>query len=260
MARRKHLHADAAAQAAAAAAPQRHAVRRQIHAARRDRRSSTRSLRSMDAALQDSITTARREVHRQPGLTTEDRATALASLSAARVSATAGTNFATQQVRQETAGQIADLHQTEQDITAEQGTATAAALADLVAAAKDRAATKSEAVAGRHFDARQNALDRAATLKAAKGPTPAEAKAHRQDFKTAMAVAENAYQIAAAQGTEPSDEAGWQKFLEVVSSHKGVNDYKAAQDAVDKVRRRAIANILQAASVGSYTPPRNAQR
>lgn len=251
MARHHRLRHQASQQAAAAAAPQRHAIHRSIHASRRDERKALRSIKSMNTAIQDSIDAAQHDIRHTSGLLPQDKASALATLATSRVSAAAGASFEAQQARQDAAAIRHDLRTSLVDLSAQQGATAQSALADLLQARKDRQATVAADQASRHFDARQAKLDRRAAAK----PTPTQQRNASASAAAAGIIAKRLFQ----EHGIPSTAADWAAFERLVASSKGVDDPADAHAVVKKLRKVSAAAWVatQAAGAGGAAVPNN---
>lgn len=135
----RRLKRRARALAQAQNAPARAAARSQIGATKRDRRQQMGSLRSEGKALQGTIAGARHDFMHTPGLTGGDRRIALEQLAQTSTAAAGGIAAQQNALRQDSAGQIADLRSQLVDIGTQQGADYEAALSQLLS---DRASRK----------------------------------------------------------------------------------------------------------------------
>jgi hypothetical protein len=235
MARHRRLRRQANQQARAATLPGRQQIHREIQGTRRDQHAELRSARSMGQALQDVISVARREVRGNKLLNPEDKATALAQLSASRISAQAGAAFHTQEVNRDYAGQRTDLRAGLQDLAAQQGATAQSALSELLTAAKEAKATSQENVAQRHFDARQGALDRQADLDVADAKATTDAtESHQNAEATLKGVLGKGNYL-------PQSAADWAAIEGLVNKGAGVTAPSAAKTVH---RARTVAALL----------------
>lgn len=250
--RRDRLQQQAAEAAAAASAPERHALHRQIKGSRREQRAEIRSAQSMATALQESIDQARREARSLDNLTPRDRALLLGGLSEQRPLVAAQLAYDVRAAGQEGRQTRSDLRSQLVDLAQQQGTTAESAFQQLLQDAKDRALQRaSQHETHRHNVAMENAAAASAAADASPGgnKTASQKLSERTSFNNALREAVSQYKAADANGDVPSlsDTQAWLNFTATVYKAKGVTRRKDAERAV-QVLQTALGAIPYANS------------
>lgn len=229
---------QAAAQAHATYGPQIHGVRQDLHG-------QVRSLNSEGAALQNSLTLARRNI-RHSGLQGDDLALALKELAYRSADVGAGTQLQIQTARQDAHGEVQNLLQS-------QGAAQQSLLAEMQKAAQARQQELIDDTRNRRNDIKD-----AITLEELKkrlglgsyaddgsgshhGLTATQRRAIHEERDTAGFYAKTAFDALKESGKVPEDpnewdDATWNALVGGVHQQKGVESADDAARAVSNIR------------------------